>query len=374
MNLGLLRGVSGATTLALLAMAMISAPALGADTRVLWIGAPDLSVDVQPDPADGIPDTNGVLLPTRVTVPATGKGPYATMFQVEILNDGGQNLAHTTLTIQANATGRAGLSLATIYDPAGGSDADTTFCSTSGDTITCDYGSLGAGQERTVAVVVNVTSSYVATGQPSDLFSATVTTNNENGSNTQTFSASSKAFAVEATGSDTLSTFVLDGVVGENLATSDVDAANKLNTNVTFDTSNKELVRINEGTSSVVYPCPAGLNCQATYSEVTTTTGSFSTTPFFVWRITAIVPKTYSLSQGFVVHYPTGATTYDESLDGYWKLLFKNKSALCGVDIAAKIASVGHCLNGVPTLTKFDKTTNKLVIEVIMDHQGGMRI
>lgn len=191
MNLRLFRGLAGATSLALLATALLSAPAMGADTRVLWIGAPDLTVDVQPDPPDGIPDTNGLILPTRVSVPASGRGPYATMFQVEILNSGGQNLAHTVLTIRADATNRTGLSLATSYDPDGGSDASSTFCTTSDDVISCDYASLAAGQERTVAVVVNVAESYVAAGQPTGLFTATVTTNNENGSNTQTFNASS---------------------------------------------------------------------------------------------------------------------------------------------------------------------------------------
>lgn len=362
----MLRALAGATSLALLATTLLSAPAMGADTRVLWIGAPDLTVDTTP--ADGIPDTNGLILPTRVSVPAANKGPYATMFEVDILNSGGQNLAHTILTIRADATNRAGLSLATSYDPDGGSDANSPPCTTTGDVIVCNYGSLAAGQKRTVAVVVNITNAYVATGQPAGLFTATVTTNNENGSNAQTFNASSGAFAVEASGNNSLSTFVLDGIVGENLSTSDVAGANKLNTNVTFNTSNKELVQINEGASTTaIYPCPTGLSCQPDYSEVTTTSGSFADTPFFTWKLTAIVPKTYSLSQGFLAHFATGTTTYD------WILYFKNRSALCGTDIDAKIASAGHCIKTL-TLTKFDKTSNLLVIEAVMDHQGGMKL
>ena len=379
MNLRLLRGLAGATSLALIATAMLSAPAMGADTRDLWIGAPDLRVDLLPEgEPDGIPDTNGSISPTPVSVPASGKGPYATMFEVDILNGGGQNLAHTILTIRADATARPGLSLFTSYDPDGGPDASPTFCTTAGDIITCDYGSLGAGQERTVAVVVNVEDSYVAMGQPTGLFTATVTTNNENGSNTQTFDASSHGFAVQPTGADSLATFVLDGVVieNDNLSTSVVAGANKLNTKVNFNAANKELVQINEGNSDTdaLYECPAGLDCLADYSEVTTTSGTFAN-PFFTWKLTAIVPKTYSLSRGFVAHYPAGAETYDSSdtTGAYWTLLFKSKSALCGDNIAAKIASAHHCIKTL-SLTKFDKTFNLLVVEVVMDAQGGMRI
>ena len=342
--------------------------AIAADTRILWIGAPDLAVDVLPQPVpDGTPDTSGVILPTRVTVPASGAGPYATMFEVEILNGGGQNLANTVLTINADVHGLAGLSLLTSYDPDGGSDASSAFCTTSGDVITCDYGSLPAGQERTVAVVVEVTSSFTATST-TGLFDATVTTNNENGSNTQTVGASSLGFTVEPTGADTLSTFVLDGVIGQNLATSGVGAGNMLNTSVTFNTSNKELVQINEGNSDTdaLYPCPAGLTCQPEYSEVTTTSGSFATSPFFTWKLAAIVPKTYALSQGFVAHFPTGGSTPD------WTLSFKSKSALCGTNIDAKVATAGQCIKTL-SLTKFDRTSNLLVVEVVMNHQGGMK-
>jgi len=301
--------------------------------------------------------------PTRVSVPAVGKGPYATMFQVNISNDGGQNLAHTVLTIDPNATDNANLALVAFYDPDGGNDAG--FCSASGGLITCDFSSLSSGQSRTIAVVVSVTSGYVASAGA--LFSATATTNNENGSNQQTFDVSSGAFAVEATGANTLATFALDGQ-SEDLSTSAVGGGGgNLNTNVKFNTSAKELVQISEGTSTAaLYPCPAGLVCQPDFSEVTTTSGAFTTSPFFTWKLTAIVPKTYALSQGFVAHFPTGSTTSD------WNLLFKNKSALCGTDIAAKIAAAHQCISSL-SLTKIDKNTNLLVVEVVMDHQGGLK-
>jgi len=384
---------------ALFTIALVPGLATAADTRILWIGAPDLSVDTV---ADGVfrPDNAGNLfasgLPTRVSVPADGKGPYATMFQVEILNSGGQNLANTVLTIDANATGNAKLALVKFYDPDNGHDADSNFCpATTTNVITCDYASLGAGQSRTVAVVVSVSAGYVAPASPGVLFKASVTTNNENGSNAQTFTASSNgpldangdpipnspAFAVEANGADTLSTFVLDGVTGENLSTSDVTGTNKLNSNITFNTSNKELVQINEATSgdgtTGFYKCPDGLHCESQYSEVSTTSGFFDSAPFFTWTLTAVVPKTYALSQGFVAHYPVGAKTFDftDKTNKYWILYFKNKSAFCPTSPAAlpdKITADHQCISAL-SLTKFDKTYNKLVVTVIMDHQGGLK-
>jgi hypothetical protein len=343
---------------ALFTIALVPGLASAADTRLL-------SITMSP--------------PSRVSIPAEGTGPYATMFQVRIMNDGGQNLAHTALTINANATNNTELALVTIYDPTpGGTDASPTFCSTSDEVITCSYPGLGAGLERTVAVVVSVTHDYVAAVPAAALFTASVTTNNENGSNTQTFGASSGGFAVEATGDNTVATFALENVP-EDLSTTGVggDAGN-LSTNVKFTSGNKELVQINEGSStSGFYVCPTGVSqaCQTEYSEVTTSSGFFSAAPFFTWKLTAVVPKTYSLSQGFVAHYPVGATTFvfNDPNNDYWMLLFKNKSALCGTNVAAKIASAHQCILGAPTLTKYDKTHNLLVVTVVMDHQGGMK-
>jgi hypothetical protein len=364
------------------------------DTRILWIGAPDLAVvDV-----NGVPVNSGKLyvnqgqltqLPTKVSKPAGGTGPNATMFQVEILNSGGQNLAHTILTINADAASEAGLSLNTSYDPDGGNDASSTFCTTSGDVITCNYGSLVAGASRTVAVVANVSDAFNVANQHAHapLFSATVTTNNENGSNAQTFTATSgppfdinnnplpgPAFSVDDLAPNSLYTFALDGLT-EDLSTTGVGGSGgNLNTNVHFNTSNKELVRINEGNTSTTgfYLCPSSLgnHCQADYSEVTTTSGFFTTTPFFTWKLTALVPKTYSLSQGFVVHYPAGATTFlTDDPENYWILLFKNKSSFCG---SLEITANGHCIKTL-SLTKYDKTNNLLMVEVVMNHQGGMK-
>lgn len=367
MNLRLLRGLAGATTLALLAGSILIAPAMGADTRVLWLGKPDLTVDaVAPF---GIPDTNGILSPTTVSVPADGQGPYATKFDVQVLNGGGQNLANTVLVIEADVQNVASLTLDTFYDPDGGNDA--SFCSANGDTITCNYGSLAAGAHRTVAVIVNVSSAYSLPGTK-PLFSANVTTNNENGSNTQTFDASSgigaTGFDVSALNADGLNSFVKPGQ-SKAFATSGVaSGGGKLSTSVNFVANGLETVAISEGTSTVgLYACPVGLSCQATYSEVKVGDGAFAETPYFTWTLTAVVPKTYSVSQGFVAHF-SSPTVND------WTLFFKSKSAYCGDDIAGKIDAQGHCINGAVSLTKFDKTQNLLVVQVIMDEQGGMKL
>lgn len=303
---------------------------------------------------------------TKVSVPATGTGPNATKVEVSILNSGTENLAHTVLAIDWNNKDLAGLSLNTYYDPDGGDDASSTFCSTSDTVITCDYGSLGAGASRTVAVIVNVSSAFTAT-TTTDLFRAVATTNNENGSNVQLFPVTSGAFKVTPLNANALFTYLLGGA-NPTLFTSNVggDGGN-LSTNVKFNNSNNELVAISEGTSSVsLYPCPSGLSCQPDYSEVTTTSGTFDTTPFFTWKLTALVPKTYTTSQGFLAHSTDGGATYD------WILYFKDKSAACGTDIEAKIASQGHCIKTL-SLTKFDKTFNLLVVESVMDHQGGLK-
>jgi len=334
---------------ALFTVALVPGLATAADTRLMSIT---------------------MTTPTRVSVPAEGKGPYGTTFEVDIANTGGQNLAHTVLTIKGNGTG---MGVVAISDTDGGTDA--TFCTSSGATITCDYSSLGPGQTRTIAVVYSISSDYTpptVTDPPTPVFTASVTTNNENGSNQQTFPVGSGTFVVEPTGDNTLATFELAGS-SEDLATAGVDASksNKLSTNVKFNTANKELIQINEDDSTTTgfYACPTGLSCQNDYSEVTTSTETFSTAPFLTWKLTALVPKTYSLSQGFVAHFLSRSSTYD------WILYFKDKSAMCpssATALATKITTDHHCISGL-SLTKFDKTFNQLLVTVVMDHQGGLK-
>jgi hypothetical protein len=363
---------------ALIAIAAVPGLVTAADSRSLFIGAPDAFTN------------DGKILPTTVSKPA-GAPDNATKFVVQIQSTDNQNLAHTVLTIDANKQGVPGLTYNTIYDPNpnGEDDASTTFCSHVGTLITCDYGSLLARTSRTVAVVVNVTSDFVApTVQP--LFWAKVQTNNENGSNKQVFVAASgpsaddptppPAFNVGAFSDNGLNTFVVKGRTGVELSTSPASVngtAGKVSTAIKFDTTAYEEVGITEGTSSgssgSLYPCPnlAGLSCQPGYSEVKTTSGFFSSAPYFKWTLTVVVPNSYVLGNGFGVHYlsPTDANPDI--------LYFKNSSSYCPTDpaaLAAKIASANWCIFQAPTLAKLDKANSLLTLIVLLNHQGGMKI
>jgi hypothetical protein len=334
--------------LMLIGALLVPGLAIAANTRSLSIGSPP------------IPANAGKLLPTPVSVPAAGAPLNSTIFLVQVLSTDNQNIANTVLTVNAGTA--AGLALNDIYDPQGGSD--DSFCGTSGNVITCDYGSLAAGTERTIAVVVDVTPAFVVAGQ-STLFSAQVTTNNENGTNQQLFTANSGNFTVGAFSANGLSTFVPPGQA-KQLFTSALGTAGagNLSTTVSFTSTGGEVVAINEGTSTqALYRCPTGLSCQPDFSEVVTTSGSFDTSPYFLWRLTALVPKAYTLSQGFVAHYPTGAQNPD------WTLLFKSKSSFCG---SLEITSNGHCIRTL-TLSKPVGNFSTLVVEVVMDHQGGLK-
>jgi hypothetical protein len=375
------RRIGGILAASLFILSAMPGLVTAANTRTLWIGSPDAVANA------------GNISATKVSVPGAAPAPInSTVFAVQIKSTDNQNLAHTALKIDWNPSGNAGLTFNTKYDPDGGTDASDAFCTSAGTVITCDYGSLAGGAERTVAVVVDVARTFDVAHQAAALFSAQVTTNNENGTNQQLFTADSstkrdaggnvtfQGFAVTAFGGDSVYTFALEGP-DKHLFTSGVGTGGSLSTDVKFNAGNKELVAINEAASgngtTGFYQCPSGLNCQSQYSEVSTTSGSFADAPFFTWTLTAIVPKTYSLSQGFVAHYPTGAKTFDfnDTTNAYWILYFKNRSALCGTGdaaIAAKIASAHQCIKTL-SLTKYDKTSNLLVIEVVMDHQGGMK-
>lgn len=336
--------------------------ATAANTRTLWIGSPDAKTNA------------GKIFATPVSIPGSDAPTNATLFVVQIKSTDNQNLAHTVLVIDANKQGATGLSLETFFDPDGGDDASSTFCGSSGSVITCDYGSLPARTDRTVAVVVDVTSDYVApANQP--LFWAKVTTNNENGTNQQLFIAASgpsaddpdapsPGFSVNAFDPDKENTFVPAGQA-KQLFTSAAGGSNKLQTTVNFTSTGGDVVAINEGDSTAsLYRCPTGLTCTATtYSEVITSSGAFTSSPYFTWKLTALVPKNYTLSQGFVAHYLDGARDPD------WILLFKNKSSFCGT---AEITANGHCIKTL-TLSKPVNGVSTLTVEVVMDHQGGLK-
>jgi hypothetical protein len=353
-----IRGRSGAILAAsLLVLTTVPGLASAANTRSLFLGSPDAQTN------------DKVLLPTTVSVPGDAPAPInSTLVVVQLKSIDNQTIAHAVMKINWNAQSRTDLSFNQLYDPNGGTDADA--CTRDGNVITCDYGNLPARAVRTVAVVVDVARGFDTIHQATPLFSASATTNNENGTNQQLFLADSGTFKVNVFNGDKENTFLPAGLTKKTLFTSAVSGDNKLQTTVNFVPTGGKLVAITEGTTQDTgpYQCPTslGLACQPFFSEVTAGDGAFGDTPFFTWTLTALVPKTYSLSQGFIAHYATGAT------DPNWTLLFKNKSAFCGLDIAGKIASSHQCIVSA-TLTKVDKTSNLLVIEAVMDHQGGAK-
>ena len=335
-----------------LASALISGLATAKNTRTLWIGSPDAQAN------------SGKLLPSTVSVPAADAAVNSTAFLVQAKSTDNQTIAHLILIVNWNYSNNAGLSLNTIYDPNGGTDADP--CTVAGNLITCDYGNLGARGQHTIAVVVDVAPTFDVGTQATPLFWAHVQTNNENGSNQQIFIADSGSFGVSAFNGDKVNTFVPPGQT-RTLFTSPVGGSNTLQSKVNFTTPGGKIVAMTEGTSTnSLYKCPNGLSCQPLFSEVTAGDGAFPTNPYFTWTLTAIVPKAYNKSQGFVAHYPTGAKDAD------WALLFKNSSSLCGTNLDAKIAAQGHCISAL-SLTKIDQNTQLLVVTVVMDHQGGMK-
>ena len=354
---------------AVLTVALVPGIATAGNTRDVYIGSPDAQTN------------SGQLLPSAVTVPATGL-VNSTLIPVQVKSIDNQTIAHTVLTIDWNKGGNAGLSLnaAQFIDITDDGIDDLAGCTVgSGSIITCNFNNLPARASRTVGVVVDVAPTYDAAHQTQPLFWAQVVTNNENGSNTQKFIAASgpspddpdapsPGFKVSAFDQDTVLTFALPNS-SNNLGNSSVNANNKLQAKVAFDTANGKIVSITEGSSTnVLYKCPAGLQqtCQPTYSQVTAGDGAFPDSPYFTWTLNAIVPNTYNKSQGYVVHYPTGATNSD------WILLFKNNSSFCGTDVDGKIAAQGHCISAL-SLTKIDKSTQLLSVTVIMDHQGGLK-
>ena len=345
------RVVAIAATAVLIAMGMLSGPASAADSRELYLGSAPLT-------APGF-DNDKILLPTAVSQGGT------TMFTVSLVSNDNQTVAHAQMSV-AIATTPAGLTLDTFYDPDGGSDA--SFCAAGASGINCDFGNLPGFAERTIAVVVNVSGSFPTSGAGA-LFSATATTNNENGSNQQLFTASSGTFAVLAANANGLNTFAKPGQA-KHLETNAIGTggAGKLQTLVDFTADGGgDTVAITDGTNpSGKYACPAGQTCQADYSEVLFSRTDFGA-PYLKWSIKAQVPGTYTLAKGFLVHY-TSATTADPIM------FFKDKTVFCGSNIAATLAVKHQCIQ-TATLTKVDKATGfaTLTIEAYFDHNGGSR-
>ena len=339
-------------TAVLIATGMLSGPVSAADSREMYLGSAPLTA---PDFANA-----GILLPTAVSQGGT------TMFTVSLVSNDNQTVAHAEMSV-AIATTPLGLTLDTFYDPDGGTDADDCEAVTGG--IDCDFGNLPGFAERTIAVVVNVSSTFPTAGAGA-LFTASATTNNENGSNQQLFAASSGNFAVTGADPNALKTFAKPGLA-KHLETSAIGTANagKIQTLIDFTADGGgDTVAITDGANpSGKYACPAGLTCQADYSEVLFERTSFGDDPYLKWTVKAQVPGTYTLAKGFLVHY-TSATTADATM------FFKDKTVYCGTDVAAKLASAHQCIQ-TATLTKVDKATGfaTLTIVAYFDHNGGSR-
>ena len=339
--------------------------ATAANSRDLFIGTPPLTAA-----------TDKTITPTPVSKPFSGD-THSTFVEVGIKSNDNQNLAHTVLTVTIPTP--TGLTVHTPVEtptPPAGADPCTTVTANGTTTTTCDYGSLGAFDSRTLAYVIDVASTFDFAHQAATFISATATTNNENGSNLQEFKANSGSFQVQDATADFLASWVPSGTNGKSFATTALggDGAGNLSSIITFDASADETISLTDGKKSPSgpYQCPTlpvVLSCQDDYSEAVTTSGFFGSPSYFHWTLNALVPKTYSLSQGFVAHYPTGATTYDPTDPSFWTLFFKSKASFCG---SLDITSNGHCIKTL-TLTKYDKTFNKLTIELVMDHQGGLK-
>jgi hypothetical protein len=163
MNLRLLRGLAGATTLALLATAMLSAPAMGANAREVYFGSPDGSGGKYEN-GDLV---FGELTNTKVTTGiATGGKSF---IEVLFRNDDGQTLNHTRI-----AGGDETTSPPLEYNPAfdmpdgnslGGAsiavfeletDVAGASCEWDATGFLCDIGSLSPNDSATLKLVLNV--------------------------------------------------------------------------------------------------------------------------------------------------------------------------------------------------------------------------
>ena len=361
--------MAAATTIALSFVAG-TATAATDTSRILWIGtnlvdSNNAIIDLD---GDHIPDNNLKLIPTAVNA------TYSTAVPIQVRNGDNQTIAHVVVTFPASGTLDPSLPITDV----GGTDKGScpTVVDSNGKVtgVSCTFDNLAAGALRSFFVVVSTT---VATSSQ-DLFTAKVTTNNENGQNTQLFTATSGAFKVQAPNANGLSAFVAPGQVAKTFKTDPAGGNNKLQTKLDFtETSGGNLVSIaeTEGGTTFLYRCPTelGLVCQPAETSISVQDGltgssaTFGSAPFLSVTLTALVPKTFNLNKAFVAHYGASNTTPD------WILYWATKTDRCGTDIAAKLATVDQCFN-TATLSKPDANgLETLVLQVITKHNGGMR-
>ena len=163
MNLRLLRGLAGATTLALLATAILSAPALAANGRNVYFGSPDGTGGSYDADGDLV---FGTLTNTRVT----SNGKTAVILLVR--NDDGQTLNHVKIAGGAAADTKpynlafnkpagtslpAGASFATPLTQLSGPAGFT--CSTNNSaSFDCVVGTLAAGASASFLIIISAPS------------------------------------------------------------------------------------------------------------------------------------------------------------------------------------------------------------------------
>lgn len=355
--------------------------ATAANSRTLYIGSDlvrsdgtivDDLINATGQPGhDGIPDNAGKLLPTAVNA------GFSTAVPVQLKSVDNQTIAHAVLTFPAGGafTTASGLQITAV----GGTNASA--CPTISDpvrSITCNFDNLPGFALRSLFFVVSTTNPIAPTVD-APVFKVQVTTNNENGSNLQLFTADSgTGFAIQPTSANGLSTFVkpAPGQLRQTFNTNGVAGTNKLQTKVDFDQSaGGNLVSIAEtdnGSTNFLYTCPDGQSCQPVETTISITndlSGSATEfgSPFLQVTLTALVPKTYTLSKAFVAHYGPSVTTPD------WILFWNTKATKCGTDPATILATMPSCFQSA-TLTKPNSDGLETVtLTVLMKHNGGAR-
>jgi hypothetical protein len=349
---------------AMLAVSIIgSGSAIAADTRILWVGSP-------PPPSADPPPTPGTIGALKFT-PVSAGGTTKIDYLVKSYDN--QTISHVILSIPSVSapTPNGLLTINTVYGP----NEDACGDWQKGDTIlTCDFGNFGALDERSITVVWDVAQSFDTS--TTDAFTASVRTNeqlNPNGSNGQIYEATSGTTLVSPFSANALSTFSTPGQL-KRWGTSEVGGqAGNLSTSILFratDTGNVlNITEAGDGSDlALAYPCPEGLICQPDLVQVTIDSGDLTFgAPYVEWTLTALVPKTYTLSKAFVAHYKTGETIPD------W-ILYNTKPYSCGSNPAATVASKGHCAISF-TLGKPDKVTglSRLEIKFLSDGNGPAR-
>lgn len=260
----------------LLALSMLGGTAIAANSRIYSVG---------------------------VSAPTAASQGGATRFDITLQSGDNQTIANVHLSVPAiGQTWPAGITIATVFGP------NASMCSSSGTSVSCDFGNLSAFGIRKISVLANVASS-VATGN-SITFSASAETNNENGSNLQVETGTSAALQVLAFDANALTTANLGGQAGTSaLGTS---GAGNLQTalNLLQDNGgNGNVIAIVEGTSSTQPSVCVTLKlvCQPDFAELTVNAGA-AISPYLETVITANVPKTYNIKKAFVIHVLTSGS------------------------------------------------------------------